>query len=155
MQVETYVKAGSGVIIDGPARRGKIMNKTLVNGNRQQPWRCAMLRPIHLGALVAVVLLILFCRSGGAESCSPTMLNDVGWGQKILDVYPGHDAKTLLLKLHGAMRWNWSVTSVKAVASSVLEQYVHLFVVENNCIVDVLGMPLTEYLAAKAELSKM
>ena len=140
MLVKTYVKA---------------MNKTLVNGNRQEPWRSAMLRHRHLGAFVAVLLLILFCRSGGAEICSPTMLNDVGWGQKILDVYPGNDAKTLFLKLHGDMRWHWSVTSVKAVASSVLEQYVHLFVVENNCIVDVLGMPLTEYLAAKAELSKM
>jgi hypothetical protein len=27
---------GSGVIIDGPAPRGKIMNETRVNGNRQE-----------------------------------------------------------------------------------------------------------------------
>ena len=56
MQVKTYVKAGSGVIIDGPARRGKSMNKTLVNGNRQEPWRSALLRHRHLGAFVAVLL---------------------------------------------------------------------------------------------------
>src|SRR5437870_12670592 len=117
MQVETYVKAGSGVIIDGPARRGKIMNKTLVNGNRQEPWRSALLRHRHLGAFVAVLLLILCCRSGGSEICSPNILNDVGWGQKILDVYPGNDVKTLFLKLYVDLRWHWSVTSCKAVAS--------------------------------------
>src|SRR3989442_1348242 len=91
MQVKTYMKARSGVIVDGPARSGKSRNKTLVNGNRQEPGRSAMLRHRHLGAFVAVVLLILFCRRGDAESCSPTMLNDVGWGQKILNVYPGID----------------------------------------------------------------
>src|SRR5438128_2417467 len=116
MPGKTYMKTGSGVLLDGPARRGKIMNKTLVNDNSQAQRRSALLRHLHRGALVAVVLLILFCRSGGAESCSPTMLNDVGWGQKVLDEYPDHDAKKLLLKLHGAMRWNWSVTSIKEVA---------------------------------------
>lgn len=100
--------------------------------------------------LVLATVAIIFCRTGNAaDVCSPNTFAKVSGNRPVLGVFLGDAAKTFIQKLDSRQShtWDWANTKVKVVAGSK-PGYVHILVIENNCVVSTISRTNETYQAA-------
>ncbi len=103
------------------------------------------------GVLVLLLLVLalfgLFSKAHSASNCSPNTLSQVGSNRETIAVFSGEKAKELVRSLGDSSDHDWNNTHIKVVSGGHLG-YVHLLVIENNCVVSIISRLTGIYQAA-------
>lgn len=94
-----------------------------------------------------ILLTIVFYRSASAETCWGSTLANVSGNRPVVGVFMGDAARDLVLKLDKRQIRDWANVKVKVVTGGS-HGYVHVLVIESNCVVSIMSRTLETYQAA-------
>lgn len=107
------------------------------------------------GIFVVLVLMVLFgllvfgilSSAHAAGVCSQNTFAEVASNREIIAVFSGEEARNVVQRLDSHANHDWAHTTVKVVSGGHPD-YVHLLIVENNCVVSIIGRTMVTYQAA-------